>query len=178
MTTTTAQGRPFKVKLLSDFATQGLIGRWFGGLQLVAVKKTKKSRPLISDVACRVICPNGHMSTRMWWQLRDDNRKRACNKCKAPKRAATNPCREELLKKINELSPERRRLFNALLESRRRVGDQHDNTFDDHVKDAYTYAIQIADPEQELKDLQPESGYETCGRSSLRSPNFMYVEAG
>jgi hypothetical protein len=81
--------------------------------------------------------------------------------------------------KIAELSPERRRLMEALLASRRRIEGKQDISDLEQLKDAYIYSIQVADPEAELRDLAPEGDYETYGKSaSLCSPNFMYVTAG
>lgn len=177
MTPITTQHGRLKVKLIGDFERQGLIGRWFGGLQLVSVKMPKKSRPSIADTACRVICPNGHLSSRTWWEIRDHNRQRVCGKCKTPKPkpAATNPGNEELLKSIGELPPDRRLLFDTLMDSRRRIPGQDETPTRELLNDAYSYARDVKDPQKELKDWEPEDEYETYGKSSLCSPNFMYV---
>lgn len=173
MTTTTTR-RP-GVKTLADFEQRGLIGKWFGDLQLVAVRSAKDKRG-IGETLCRVICANAHLFTRPWWELRDQSRKRACARCQPRKATATNLSNDQLLKKIVELTPERRRLFDVILNSRRRGAGQKDTGMRELLNDAYSYARDVPDPEAELRDLALEGNYETYGRSaSLCSPSLIYM---
>jgi len=179
MTTTTPNTtrRPVP-KSINDFGRLGLIGGWFGDLQLVSVQRPRYAAGDIRNTVCRVTCAKGHRSSRAWWELRDQSRKQTCAKCRAPKPKppVTNPSNEELLKKIDELPPERRRLFDALMNSRRRTGDQDETAPKDLLNDAYSYATVVKDPEGDLRDLLADGGYETYGRSaSLCSPNWIYA---
>jgi hypothetical protein len=68
--------------------------------------------------------------------------------------------------------------MEALFADRRRIEGEQDISDLEQLKDAYIYAIQVADPEAELRDLAPEGEYETYGKSgSLCSPSLMYVAA-
>lgn len=175
MTTTTLTRRPV-VKQIADFGSRGLIGRWFGALQLVAVRKPAPSKRGIGETLCRVTCENAHMSTRTWWYLRDQSRKQICGKCTPKEPTVTNLSNERLLREIAELTPQRRRLFDVLLSDRQQAPGQEDTSVREMVNDAYAYAKGVKDPEGELTDLlAPEGGYDTYGRSSLGSPNLIYV---
>jgi hypothetical protein len=176
---TTTPTRRLKVKLISDFERQGLISQWFGDLQLVAVKTPTAGKRGIGDTLCRVTCANAHLSTRPWWELRDHSRKRICGRCKPRQVSVHNLSGESLRKAIDDLQPARRQLFDALMDSRRRVGGGADVELREILNDALAYATEVEDPEKELRDLAPEGEYETYGKSaSLCSPNFMYVTAG
>lgn len=150
MTTTTTR-RPV-VKTLADFEHRGLIGRWFGDLQLIAVKKPAGKQRGIGETLCRVACAQGHPSSRPWWELRDQNRKRICARCQ-PRKPPTNISGDDLQQRIAELSPERRRLFVALMDSRRRVAGEQDATPREILNDAYSYATNVMDPQADLEEL-------------------------
>jgi hypothetical protein len=183
MTKTTL--KPYQhVKHLADFRRLGLIGQWFGELQLIgaaynpALPPDKKSVP---TAICRVVCAQGHITVRVWRYLRQRQRP-TCLTChprqeSRPKdsRCATHLTLAQLAGKIAALSPERRRLMAALLADRKRIAGKQDTSEQEQLRDAYTYAIQIADPVAELADLAQERPRETRNGSSLTSPSLKYV---
>ncbi len=179
MTTATKIRTP-DVKSLGDFRRLGLIGRWFGELQLIGVHYPQCSGRRGKNIMCRLSCAQGHGSVRAWLKLQYRHRL-ICSTCALAKKhiSVGSLTLAQLGVKIAELSPERRRLMEALLANRRRIEGEQDISDLEQLKDAYIYAIQIAAPEAELRDLAPEGDYETYGKSaSLGSPSMMYVAAG
>lgn len=143
-----------KVSTLADFHTRGLINRWFGNLRLLAVAYPRRGEKTISRVICRTICAGGHEQRVEWWKLRDGTRRTPCLECGDPlERDATQLSDERILRGVAALSPERRRLFEAMINSRWRIPGQQDTTRRELLHDAYTYARDIADPITELREL-------------------------
>jgi hypothetical protein len=168
------------IKLLSDFRRHGLIGKWFGELQLIGVGYPKDSSRRNNDLVCRVSCAQGHGAVRSWRKLQDRGRS-ICSTCRAARRPGQNtpvisvtPAR--LIRLIRQLEPERRKLFDALLVGRRQAPGDETTGF--HlVKDAYNYALVVTDPAKDLAELIGEPGRAGAGASSsLATGMFTYFE--
>jgi hypothetical protein len=176
------------IKLLNDFRRYGLIGQWFGELQLIGVGYPKDSSRRNQDLICRVVCQRGHGAVRPWRHLRD--RKSICTMCRQDGKSATasapvSMTGQQLIDAITKLESIRRRLFDHLLDSRRRLPGQDRVTFRDRklivtnrqlLQETYNYALQIADPAAELEEWTKEWRYETRNGSSLALPSLKYVE--
>lgn len=168
------------VKVLADFRRLGLIGQWFGELQLIGVGYPRWSSRRGRDIICRLACAEGHGVVRSWLKLQG-RKYPICSLCRESRSPRVvhvpNLAGAQLIAAIGRLEPARRRLMDALLLDRRRIAGAQDIAPCEMVKDAYVYAVQVADPEKELNEIAAERPRETRNRSSLCSPNFMYVGA-
>jgi len=176
-TTTTLKPGRKPMATLADFKTRGLIGQKFGDLTLLAVRR-QRGEFGIERTVCIVTCGQGHQTERPWGYLRDNARSRRCPVCKPRKTSSTYRSEQALRKAIAELSPERRRLLDLLLASRRRAPGQEDTDMREMLNDAYAYASEVPDVKSELNELTMTGEHETYGRSaSLCSPNWIYAGA-
>ena len=174
------------IRVLDDFQRYGLIGQWFGELQLIDVGYPKNSSRRIGDLICNVACANGHRGVRSWPKLQ---RSPACSLCNLSTRRAhiytANMTGRQLLAAITGLPAARRRLFDALINSRRRLPGQDRVAFRDRdlittdrelIKDAYNHALAVADPVAELEEMRVNFTPFPSASSSLAEGMFLYTE--
>lgn len=141
------------IRKLADF--RPLLDKWIGNLRLMRVDPAPGGE--IGMTVCHVLCAQRHRFVTRWYRLREAARRPKCVECRAAKakRRGEQPIvpQNATLKAIAELEPERRRLFYALVKSRRSIGEQEDITAMDMISACLLYAQQTVKPLEDLENL-------------------------
>lgn len=158
------------IKRLADFTRYGLIGKWYGALRLIAVELPTDRPQTIRNAQCRTICAKGHEQSVAWARLRDSAIRHTCAECEpTSNRRKTSYTVGQIWRRVEDLTPERRRFFDALL--RTRPGD----TTKELLLDCVSYAAEIPDPVAELRELTAPKERAAGYGSSLAPARLLYL---